>query len=179
SLKSCLFAGRLAREKNIEALLKAVKDFPDMQFSIAGDGPLREKIIAALQENHNLEYLGWLSRHALRKKIDEHDALLLPSHFETFGTVALEAMAREKLVFVSQGCGITHWNKLLPGLIVIDEVGLSNSIRHVLRKSLEERKDIACMANSLALEWNADVLNRWSQIITETIRNYAENDQQN
>ena len=179
SLKSCLFAGRLAREKNIKALLKAVKDFPDMQFSIAGDGPLRERIIAAAQESHNLEYLGWLSRHALRKKIDEHDALLLPSHFETFGTVALEAMAREKLVFVSQGCGITHWNKLLPGLIVIDEVGLSHSIRHVLRKSLEERKDIACMANSLALEWNTDVLNRWSQIITETIRNYIENHQQN
>jgi hypothetical protein len=92
--------------------------------------------------------------------------------------VALEAMAREKLVFVSQGCGITHWNRLLPGLIIIDESGLSHAIKHVLRKSLEERKDIACIANSLALEWNTDVLNRWNQIITETIRNYADKQQQ-
>ncbi len=176
AFESCLFAGRLAQEKNIEALLKAVTDFPDMKFSIAGDGPLRETIIAAHREYKNLDYLGWLSRPALRKKVDEHDALLLPSHFETFGTIALEAMAREKLVFVSQGCGITHWNKLLPGLIVIDESGLSHAIKHVLRKSPQERKDIACTANSLALEWNTDVLDQWNRIITKTISSFADKD---
>jgi len=174
SFDSCLFAGRLAQEKNIEALLTAVTDFPDIKFSIAGDGPLRKIIIAAAREHKNLDYLGWLSRPALRKMVDEHDALLLPSHFETFGTIALEAMAREKLVFVSQGCGITHWSKLLSGLIVIDESGLSYSIKQVLMKSPQERKDIACTANTLALEWNIDVLDQWDRIITTTISHYAD-----
>jgi hypothetical protein len=174
TLESCLFAGRLAKEKNIEALLQSVADFPEIKFSIAGDGPLREQIIKASSQHANLDYLGWLSREELRKTLDQHDALLLPSHFETFGTVALEAMAREKLVFVSKGCGITHWNRLLPGLIIIDESGLSRAIKHVLRKTPDERKEIASTANSLAIAWNNDVLNRWNLIISETIRDYTE-----
>lgn len=174
TLESCLFAGRLAREKNIEALLEAVADFPDIRFSVAGDGPLRPMVEDAVKQFANLTYLGWLSRSDLRKTVDAHDALLLPSHFETFGTIALEAMAREKLVFVSAGCGITHWNRLLPGLILIDESGLTRAIEAALRKSDEERRDIARTANNLAYDWNNDVMNRWTQIIRDTIVNYAD-----
>ncbi len=174
TLASCLFAGRLAKEKKLEALLKSVVDFPDIKFSIAGDGPLREQIIKASSQYTNLNYLGWLSREELRKTLDKHDALLLPSHFETFGTVALEAMVREKLVFVSKGCGITYWSRLLPGLIIIDESGLSRAIKHVLRKTPEERKEIASTANSLAIAWNNNVLNQWNLIISETIRDYTD-----
>lgn len=173
-LESCLFAGRLAREKNIESLLDAVENFPTLRFSIAGDGPLRETVQKAASHFPNLEYLGWLSREDLRKTLDQHDALLLPSHFETFGTIALEAMAREKLVFVSEGCGITHWDSLLPGLFVIDDTGLVNALKSALRKSPEERQNTARTANQLAIAWNDDVMNRWSQIILETIRNHAD-----
>ena len=174
TLESCLFAGRLAQEKNIEALLEAVAHFPDIAFSVAGDGPLREQVEAGVRRFDNLNYLGWLSRHDLRKTLDEHDALLLPSHFETFGTIALEAMAREKLVFVSTGCGITHWNRLLPGLFIIDESGLIRALEAVLRKTPEERRETARTANALAVEWNDEVMNRWYQILRETIRDYAE-----
>jgi len=176
-LQSCLFAGRLAKEKNIEALLQAVEDFPAIQFSVAGDGPLRPDVEQAVARFSNLKYLGWLSRSDLRKTLDEHDALLLPSHFETFGTIALEAMCREKLVFVSSGCGITHWDRLLPGLIIIDESGLTRAIESVLRKTPEERRDIARSGNSIAITWNEDVLNRWYHILKDTIRDYAEEQQ--
>lgn len=174
ALRSCLFAGRLAKEKNIEALLEAVAEFPDIRFSVAGDGPLRELVETATARHDNLDYLGWLSRPDLRKTLDAHDALLLPSHFETFGTIALEAMAREKLVFVSTGCGITHWNGLLPGLIVVDELGLTRTMEAILRKTPEERRDIARTANSLAVDWNTDVIERWVSILRSTINHYAE-----
>ncbi len=173
-LQRCLFAGRLAQEKNIGSLLQAVEDFPSIQFSLAGDGPLRPEVEQAAARFPNLEYLGWLSRSGLRKTLDENDALLLPSHFETFGTIALEAMAREKLVFVSSGCGITHWDRLLPGLIVIDESGLTRSIESVLRKTPEERRDIARNGNSLAIAWNEDVMNRWYHILKTIVRDHNE-----
>ncbi len=173
-LQRCLFAGRLAQEKNIGSLLQAVEDFPSIQFSLAGDGPLRPEVEQAAARFPNLEYLGWLSRSGLRKTLDENDALLLPSHFETFGTIALEAMAREKLVFVSSGCGITHWDRLLPGLIVIDESGLTRSIESVLRKTPEERQDIARNGNSLAIAWNEDVMNRWYHILKTIVRDHNE-----
>jgi glycosyltransferase involved in cell wall biosynthesis len=105
--------------------------------------------------------------------LDAHDALLLPSHFETFGTIALEAMAREKLVFVSPGCGITHWDSLLPGLIIIDTAGLTRTMADVLQKPEAERRELARTANRLAGAWNDDVMNRWSQIIKDTIEEYA------
>lgn len=174
TLESCLFAGRLAREKNIEALLATVADFPDIRFSIAGDGPLRALVEAAAARHANLDYLGWLSRADLRKTVDDHDALLLPSHFETFGTIALEAMARERLVFVSKGCGITHWHTLLPGLVVIDESGLTRTLRSVLRKTPEERRAIAVTANGLAVAWNNEVISRWCNLLRETISDYAD-----
>jgi glycosyltransferase involved in cell wall biosynthesis len=154
--------------------LQAVEDFPSIQFSLAGDGPLRPEVEQAAARFPNLEYLGWLSRSGLRKTLDENDALLLPSHFETFGTIALEAMAREKLVFVSSGCGITHWDRLLPGLIVIDESGLTRSIESVLRKTPEERRDIARNGNSLAIAWNEDVMNRWYHILKTIVRDHNE-----
>ena len=88
------------------------QSFPDVQFTIAGDGPLRSHVERASAENANVHYLGWLNRRELRETIDRSDALLLPSHFETFGTIALEAMARGKLVLVSEHCGLAHWHKL-------------------------------------------------------------------
>ncbi len=173
TINSCLFAGRLAKEKNIEALLEAVARFPEIKFSIAGDGPLRNDVEEAAEKFSNLDYMGWLSRGDLCQTVDAHDALLLPSHFETFGTIALEAMAREKLVFVSKGCGITHWQSLLPGLVII-EVGLADSIQAQLEKSVEERQAIAREANRVAVKWNNDVMYRWSHIIRETIAGYGE-----
>ncbi len=82
-------------------------------------------------------------------------------------------MAREKLVFVSKGCGITHWQSLLPGLVII-EVGLADSIQAQLEKSVEERQAIAREANRVAVKWNNDVMYRWSHIIRETIAGYGE-----
>lgn len=173
TLESCLFAGRLAKEKNIDALLQAVTDFPDIRFSIAGDGPYRDQIEQAAATHANLQYLGWLDRDDLRRQVDQHDALLLPSFFETFGTIALEAMAREKLVFVSSGCGITHWDRLLPGLIVIDADGLSHSLDKTRRQPQQALRTLAATAKAIAVAWNDDVMNRWGHILRETIANHA------
>lgn len=41
--------------------------------------------------------------------MDRSDMLVLPSHLETFGTVALEAAARRCLVRVSSRCGLLDW----------------------------------------------------------------------
>ena len=38
-IETVCFAGRLAAEKNIDAVLNAVHDWPDLGFVIAGEGP--------------------------------------------------------------------------------------------------------------------------------------------
>lgn len=169
-LQKILFAGRLAKEKNIEALLEVARLMPELEFNIAGDGPLRELVQEAAESLPNLNYLGWLSRSALRQTIDANDALVLPSHFETFGTVALEAMARGRLVVVSPGCGISLWPSLRQGLKVIDESkGLHGAFTELLLESSQCRIDMARQARDVAMQLNYSVVENWTQILLETL----------
>jgi glycosyltransferase involved in cell wall biosynthesis len=104
-----LFAGRLAEEKNVHKVLELARARPALQVSIAGDGPMRQAVLDAASRTDNLNYLGWVSRDRLIDVFDEHDALLLPSRVESFGTVALEALSRGRPVILSGSCGIAEW----------------------------------------------------------------------
>lgn len=116
-----LFVGRLAPEKNITKIIEAARALPDVSFIIAGDGPLARQVQEVANERPNVEYLGWVDREALLKLLDERcEVLVLPSQVEAFGTVAGEAMARERLALVSNRCGIVDWPELAEGLEVFD-----------------------------------------------------------
>lgn len=118
-VRRLLFAGRLAEEKNLPAVLDAAERLPGLRVSIAGDGPMRPAVAAAAARLPNLDYLGWVPRERLIETLDAHDMLLLPSRVESFGTVALEGMARGRPVIVSGDCGIAEWPELEAGLFRI------------------------------------------------------------
>ncbi|WP_405236357.1 glycosyltransferase [Lentisalinibacter orientalis] len=118
-VRRLLFAGRLAEEKNLPAVLDVAERLPDLRVSIAGDGPMRPAVAAAAARLPNLDYLGWVPRERLIDTLDAHDMLLLPSRVESFGTVALEGMARGRPVIVSGDCGIAEWPELEGGLFRI------------------------------------------------------------
>ena len=110
------FAGRLAPEKNVEAVIAAARMLPQVEFLIAGDGPLRAQLEAQAVGCDNVRFVGWLRRGALVSLLDSASLLLLPSAFETFGSVALEAMARGRPALVSTQTGIHAWPALRGGL---------------------------------------------------------------
>lgn len=115
-MRRVVFVGRLAEEKNLPALIDAAEQHQDLTFTVAGDGPLRGFIERAARSVPNLHYAGWIAREDLGGFLDRQDLLVLPSHVESFGTVALEAMARGRLVLVSEACGIASWPELRDGL---------------------------------------------------------------
>jgi glycosyltransferase involved in cell wall biosynthesis len=165
-IRRCLFAGRLAREKNLEALFEAVKRLPELQFTIAGDGPLRGQTEQACRDYPNLDYIGWLSREQLKQAIDMHDAVLLPSYFETFGTIALEAMARQKLAVVSRGCGICEWPNLDQALVTIGEnETLADKLAWLLQLEMASIHEMSHQARISALEFNSTVADEWLHIM--------------
>lgn len=165
NLRQVIFAGRLAPEKNIGAIVQAARDFPGIIFTLAGDGPLRSLVDRAAAQLPNIRCCGWLSRDNLREQIDLHDALLLPSHFESFGTVALEAMARQKLVIAAPGCGITSWPDLAAGLHLMGDTSLSDSIGRLLESSPKERCRRAVNAREIALAFNRASLHKWMEML--------------
>lgn len=157
-VKKILFAGRLAAEKNLPAIIAAARQHSDLTFSIFGDGPERASVESAARQLENLHYLGWLERDTLLQQIDQHDCLVLPSHVESFGTVALEAMARSRIAVVSSHCGISQWPDLRRGLFIIephsDLSAMIDSVKNMDARLLQQKSSAARDA--------AEQLNGWS-----------------
>ncbi|MCF7985216.1 MAG: glycosyltransferase [Thiohalocapsa sp.] len=165
-VRRVLFAGRLAPEKNLEVLVDAARAVPGMDFVIAGDGPLREWVVEQAEKLDNLTYIGWVKRPQIMPLIDDHDLLILPSTVESFGTIALEAMARGRLVVVSSQCGILSWDMLKRGLFQIrDQEPLADTLHRIrgldhaiLERKAEIARDAACEINNRNLQHWVSVL---------------------
>lgn len=90
-----LHVGRLAREKNLAALIDAWRRAREVlgqraTFVVAGEGPLAQRIASRLPF---VRMLGFLPREDLATLYASADLCVFPSHTETCGLVALEAMA--------------------------------------------------------------------------------------
>lgn len=166
-----VFVGRLAKEKGITKLLKTVRDLPNSQFTIIGDGPLREEVETAAKACNNLTFRGWLPRSEVLDELDASDVLLLPSAYETFGTVALEALARERYVIVSSGCGIADWPSLADGIFIASE---QNDLTKVLRdmQSLPavDRIEIARNSWRAVRHFNSQAIDDWLNFLRDAAR---------
>lgn len=168
-INKVLFLGRLAAEKNIEHFLELAQLRPDLEFTIAGDGPLRDVVIAEQKRLQNLNFLGWQQRENIPSLLDNHDLLILPSSVEAFGTVALEAMARARLVLTSATCGINEWKVLAPGLFIIEpNESLPLALSRLEALTAEERRKIAMQGRQAALALNQTSLEQWLQILKLT-----------
>ena len=168
-VKKVLFAGRLAPEKNIQAILDAAEKMPDLHFTLAGDGPLMSQVSQAQSRLSNVHCLGWIDRQCLRQQIDEHDLLVLPSHFESFGTIALEAMARQRLVLVSDDCGIAHWPEFREGLSVFRQGAFFEALTRLCRQSSGARHRQAQKALHMTRALNDKNLQQWCKLMLELV----------
>ncbi|GHC38124.1 glycosyltransferase [Aidingimonas halophila] len=172
SLQQICFAGRLAAEKNIDAILDAARQWPSIRFVIGGDGPLKARVEAGAAELPNLDYRGWLDRDSLRALIDESSLLVLPSHQETFGSIALEAMARGRPALVSENAGIHDWTQLAAGLYKIrNQESLSDAIARLQSDPPGSMATVAAHARNAALQLNDHTLEQWLSVLTEQARN--------
>lgn len=167
-LTSVLYAGRLAPEKNIESLLDCAQHFPDIRFSIAGAGPLEDEITSRCAVLDNLHFLGHLPREEIVETLDRHDMLVLPSHLEAFGTIALEAMARRRLVLVSSHCGILSWESLSRGLFQFPEQEtLADAIDRIRGMDPRMRAKKAEVALETALQAHQEAVTGWLDLFAE------------
>lgn len=163
-----IFAGRLAPEKRIDTVIDAARKLPSLKFTIAGDGPQFDELAAAQVELENVELLGWVNREGLLSAVDAADLLVLPSVVESFGTVALEAMARARLVLVSPTCGIVEWPDLRPWLFVIEDgETVADALQRIAAMPPEERTRMANGAADAARDLNDKSVRHWLSVLAE------------
>lgn len=99
--KHFLFIGRLSEEKGIETLLDAFKKMP-FALKIAGDGPLKSKVVQAENDFDNISYLGSLTANGVIEELQKTQALLFPSvWFEGMPMTILEALSCQTPIIAS------------------------------------------------------------------------------
>lgn len=98
--KRILHIGRLGPEKNVEIILKAMREVvrkdDKVILDVIGDGPERkylEKLAKKLEIARNVNFLGFMDRDKLLKIINSYDLFVTASTIETQGLVILESMA--------------------------------------------------------------------------------------
>jgi len=165
-VRSVLFLGRLAAEKRVGTLLEAAAELPELDFRVAGEGPQREEVATAADRLSNLEYLGWVGRPDVQRLLDETDLLVLPSQVEAFGTVALEALARNVPTLVSRGSGIRDWRELGRALFTIAEgESVTDAIRRVCAVDPAIRRRKARLGRAAAIAMARETRAQWLELL--------------
>ncbi len=149
ALYNVLFLGRICREKGVMELLQAmdhlVKDHPRIRLYLGGiyeDPELRSEVA---QRKDYVTYLGWLTGEEKKNYLQKCGILVLPSYFEGFGLVLIEAMAYGCVVVGSSVGGI-------PEIIDDGKTGIlveprnTDSLIMGLRKVLEDENSASMLA---------------------------------
>jgi glycogen synthase len=122
--KLVLLIGRLVYEKGfqiaLEAMPRVVRSLENVRFLVAGSGThereLRDQATALRLDDHGT-FLGWIGDDVLHALYRIADLTVVPSIYEPFGLVALEAMASGCPCLVADTGGLRE-------VVPHDEVGL-------------------------------------------------------
>jgi 1,4-alpha-glucan branching enzyme len=112
--KIVLFVGRLVYEKGIHVLVNAIPRIlakTNAKFVTVGNGYMKEQLsnlVSKMGLTHKVIFTGFVDDDTLRKLQISADVSVVPSLFEPFGIVALEAMAAKSPLVVSDTGGLSE-----------------------------------------------------------------------
>ncbi|QWF83327.1 glycosyltransferase family 4 protein [Amycolatopsis sp. CA-230715] len=171
-----LYFGRLEWEKGVQDLLAALprirRAHPGARVVVAGKGRHLDELVEQarkLRIRRAVDFVGHLSDRELRAALAAADAVVLPSRYEPFGIVALEAAAAQAPLVASTAGGL--------GEVVIDgETGLAfepgdvAAIAAAVGTVLDDRKAAARRARTAKSRLAADF--DWGHIAEATAAVY-------
>lgn len=109
--KTVLYVGRLGARKGVDLVLRAIAqlDNPEVEFLIAGTGRYEEylrSLAAELEIENQIQFLGYVPNEDLPQLYSSSNVFVLPSKYEGFGLVVLEAAACGTQVIGTNAGGI-------------------------------------------------------------------------
>lgn len=115
--KRILFIGRLDRQKGIDVLFEAVMGLEQsVEVRVLGSAVVGDQTIDASALPH-VSLLGWADQTRARQELEWADVVVIPSRWEGFGLVAIEAMRASRAVIASAVGG-------LPEVVVNGQTGV-------------------------------------------------------
>lgn len=112
------FTGRLIPEKGVKQLVEAARmlsEKHEIQFCLAGDGPLRDELESI--NPGNIHFLGRLDSHDIAALLRDSDVFCLPTRSEGFSTSLLESAACYTTPVITNVGGV-------PEMIPTDDFGV-------------------------------------------------------
>lgn len=95
-----LFVGRLDRQKGVDVLIEAARGLGErVSVRIVGDAVVTQGRPPVDGDAGHIEFLGWLDQAGVAAQINACDVVVMPSRWEGFGLVAVEAMRAGKAVW--------------------------------------------------------------------------------
>jgi len=146
-----LFVGGVGQRKGIKYLLEALKKINSINVKLKIVGPIMGSGKAMRKYSQYFEYLGIKSQDEIIRIMHESDCLVLPSLFEGFGLVILEAMATGMPVIAS-------YNSAGPDIV---REGIDGFIiRHNDIDSLVEKISLLASSKNIVLEMGENAAQR-------------------
>lgn len=103
--KRFIFVGRLDRQKGADLFIESLKQLKEPAFAyLVGAKVIDSFDLKGLPDN--VKATGWLSRAQIQAYLASADVVVVPSRWEGFGLVALEAMRAGKPVIASRTGGL-------------------------------------------------------------------------
>jgi glycosyltransferase involved in cell wall biosynthesis len=162
-----LYVGRIGPRKGLELVLNAINKIgdDDIEFLIAGTGRHEnhlQRLTAEINVTSQVKFLGYVPSDDLPILYSSADIFLLPSRYEGFGLVLLEAMACGTPVIGSNAGGIpTVINDGVSGFIVNRKVeSFTNAISSLVEDD-NKRIKMGSKARNNALETS------WEKVVAE------------
>ena len=137
---SILFVGRLDTNKCVIELINAfnliVEDrhpSNDCTLTIIGDGPLANAILKGISGNNNVNFIGYIqNKKKLAKYMMDASVLVVPSRYESFGQVYIEALTQQTKVIFRAGQGIDGFFSNAPMIKEIKGVEPATLAREII-----------------------------------------------
>jgi glycogen(starch) synthase len=171
-----LYFGRLEYEKGIHDLIAALprirRSHPGTTLTVAGEGTQLDWLIDEARRHRVLKattFEGHLNHDELLTALHDADAVVLPSHYEPFGIVGLEAAAAGAPLVTSNVGGLGE--AVINGETGMsfaprDIAGLANSVRLVLDDPNAAQRRAAAARERLTSDFD------WHTVADETAQVY-------
>ncbi|MFF0148686.1 (1-_4)-alpha-D-glucan synthase (UDP-glucose) [Amycolatopsis sulphurea] len=171
-----LFFGRLEWEKGVQDLLTALprirRRFPGTRLVVAGKGRHHDELVEQsrkLRIRRAVDFAGHLPDRDLRALLAAANAVVLPSRYEPFGIVALEAAAAKAPLVASTAGGLGE--VVLDGETGLafepgDVTGLTEAVTAVLNDAAAATRRARAAQSRLSGDFD------WGRIAEETVKVY-------
>lgn len=162
---SVLFVGRLVAQKGVDILLRAFglvrHRLPDARLVVVGDGDQAlylRRLARYLGLMPRVRFAGWQTGPELVRRYGEADVVAVPSRYEPFGLVALEAMSCARPVVASRVGGLAEIVRDDPTGVLVppgDHLRLAQAVTGLLLdRPRREEAGRAARERALRSEWS-------------------------